>query len=464
MRVSRSVGRLTPAALSAAGMLFVAGLVGLVAFGTVDPGAARAAGPGTVLVLDANGPIDGVLAEYLGQGVAQATRDGDAAVVVRINTPGGSLDATQKITSTFLEASVPIIVWVTPGGGRAASAGTFVTMAANLAYMAPGTNIGAASPVDSSGADIPGTLGVKVKNDAIANISSIAQARGRNVAWAASTVRDAVSSSATEALAAGAVDGIAGTLDDVLSQATGKTVTVAAGRSVTLHLAGLAIETASMNPFQTVLYVMDDPNLAFIFFLVGLAGLAFEFVHPNVLTGVTGSVFLVLAAFGFGSLPLNFVGVSLIVLGVAFLLLELAFTTHGALTVAGAVCITLGALTLYTQPVGPFEAPVNVALPIVVVTAALTLGFGLLITVVAVRTRHLRRSPVLVGSLKVIGTDGVVERPLDPLGSVNAAGEVWSARTAAPGPVPRGTHVRVVGQEGLVLIVEPVSSPGATTA
>lgn len=183
--------------------------------------AGRAAGR-DVVVLPATGVVDSVLAGYLEDGIAGAARDGAAAVVIRLNTPGGSLDATQRITSALLEAPVPVIVWVSPAGGRAASAGTFITLAANLAFMAPGTNIGAASPVDSSGGDIPGTLGEKVRNDAIANITAIAQARGRNVEWAVATVRDAKSSPAAEAVAVGAVDGIAETLDGVLAAASGR--------------------------------------------------------------------------------------------------------------------------------------------------------------------------------------------------------------------------------------------------
>ena len=198
-------------------------LIGLLA--TVAAGIVRAA-DGDVVVLTATGMVDNVMADYLEEGIAQAAASGAPAVVIELNTPGGSLDATQHITSALLEADVPVIVWVAPSGGRAASAGTFITMAANLAYMSPGTNIGAASPVGSNGEDIPGTLGEKVKNDAIANITSIAETRGRPVDWAVSTVSEAKSYTATEAVAAGAVDGIAATIDDVLAQANGQEVTV----------------------------------------------------------------------------------------------------------------------------------------------------------------------------------------------------------------------------------------------
>ena len=194
--------------------------------GILAGGPARAAGGGTVVVLPATGVVDNVLAGYLQEGIAVAARDGASAVVIRLNTPGGSLDATQKIVSSLLDAPVPTIVWVAPSGARAASAGTFITLAGHVALMASGTNIGAASPISGSGEDIEGTLGRKVLNDAIANIRSIAEVRGRNVEWAEETVRDARSSAASEAVTVGAVDGLADTIDAVIALADGRTDTV----------------------------------------------------------------------------------------------------------------------------------------------------------------------------------------------------------------------------------------------
>src|SRR6186997_340216 len=200
-------------------------------------------------VLTATGTVDNVMATYIEQGVAHGATSGAAAVILTLNTPGGSLDATQRIVSALLEAPVPTIVWVAPSGGRAASAGTFITLSAHLAYMAPGTNIGAASPVGAGGEEITGTIGEKVRNDAIANIKSIAETRGRDVDWAVSTVADAKSSPATEAVAVGAVDGIAASVPEVLAFANGKQVTVQ-GQPVTLDLAGASVQELGMNPFQ----------------------------------------------------------------------------------------------------------------------------------------------------------------------------------------------------------------------
>ena len=441
---------------------FIPLVVGTLALALVAlAGTARAAGP-AVIVLPTTGEVDGVMAQYLADGIARAEREGAPAVLVELNTPGGSLDATQKITGAFLEASVPVIVWVSPAGGRAASAGTFMTLAANLAYMAPGTNIGAASPVGSGGQDIGGTLGVKVKNDAIANISSIAQARGRPVAWAASTVSDAMSYSAKEAVAAGAVDGIAATESDVLAAANGKTVTVAGGRSVTLALAGASTEAVEMSPFQAFLRLLADPNLAFILFVVGVLLLAVELGSPNIVTGILGALALVLSFIGFTDLPLNVAGLVLVGFGIGLLVLEAHVPSHGLLSIIAAACVAIGAGTLYGNPGMPTVPGVEVALPVIVVMVGLTAAFGALITVTAYRTRRMRTSPVLVGSLRVAGEAGIVSTDINPLGTVHAVGEEWTARSDDGRPLPRGARVEVVRQDGLTLFVSPVG-PGSAT-
>ena len=424
-------------------------------------GPARASGP-SVIVLPTTGEVDGVMAQYLADGIARASSEGASAVLVELNTPGGSLDATQKITGAFLDAPVPVIVWVSPAGGRAASAGTFITLAANLAYMAPGTNIGAASPVGSGGQDIGGTLGLKVMNDAIANISAIAAARGRPVAWAASTVSDAKSYSATDAVAAGAADGIAATRSDVLAAANGRTVVVGAGRTVTLALSGASTEVVEMTPFQAFLRLLADPNLAFILFVVGVLLLVFELANPNLVTGIAGALALVLAFIGFVDLPVNVAGLLLIGFGVVLLVLETQFTSHGVLAIVAAACVAIGAGTLYGNPGVPTVPGVAVALPVIVVMTGLTAAFGALIAVTAYRTRRMYSSPVLVGSLRVAGEAGIVSTDISPLGTVHVVGEEWTARSQDGRPLPRGAHVEVVRQDGLTLYVSPVEPRSAT--
>jgi membrane-bound serine protease (ClpP class) len=432
-------------------LLLLAGALAVGAAGLV-----RAA-DGDVVVLTANGVVDNVMAGYIAEGVSGAAQAGAPAAVIRLNTPGGNLDATQRITSALLEASVPTIIWITPSGGRAASAGTFITMAANLAYMSPGTNIGAASPVGSNGEDITGTEGVKVKNDAIANMTSIAETRGRPVDWAVSTVSDAKSYSATEAVKAGAVDGIAATLDEVLRQANGQQVTVN-GKSVTLDLAGVGTTEQGMNPLQGFLHLLSDPNIAFVLFTIGLYGLIFELQNPNFVTGILGALAILLSFIGFGSLPLNLAGLMLIALGVILFILEATVTSHGLLAIGGIVCFALGASALYTAPGDPTGPFVTVATPLIVVTTlttAILMGF---ITLFAIRTRHLAPPKGAVGVPVPIGTEGVVQAPLEPLGTAYLAGESWSARTPDERPIPRDTPVRLIGFDGLTALVEPTGT------
>ncbi len=409
------------------------------------------------------GIVDNVMAEYIGSGVARGAQDGASAVVIELNTPGGALEATSRITSALLEAPLPTIVWVAPSGGRAASAGTFITLSAALAFMAEGTNIGAATPVDSSGGDIPGDLGVKVRNDAIANITAIAEARGRNVEWAVATVDEGKSSPASEAVAVGAVDGIANTIGDVLASSDGRTVSVA-GRDVALAVRGADVRDLGMNPLQRLLHLLSDPNIAFILFTIGFYGLLFELQNPNFVTGILGALAIILAFVGFGSLPLNVAGLLLIGLGVVLFILEATVTSHGLLTIGGLVAFALGASALYTTPGDPTAPDVSVAFPLIV---GMTLLTGLVmgaIAIVALRSRRLRPSPGIVGSdALTAGALGEVRRPLDPLGSVYAGGEEWTARTVDGHRLGRGAAVRVVGREGLVAVVEPVEQPSETS-
>ena len=432
----------------------------LVVLGLLTVGASGLArgASGDVVVLTATGVVDSVLAGYLEQGVADAAASGAPAVVVQLNTPGGNLDATQRITSAFLDAKLPVIVWVAPSGGRAASAGTFITLAAHLAYMAPGTNIGAASPVGSNGEDITGTEGQKVRNDAIKNISSIAEARGRPVDWAVSTVDKAASYTASEAVAAGAVDGIATSVDDVLAQANGKVVKVN-GVDTTVATAGAASSTADMNPLQGFLHLLSDPNIAFVLFTIGVFGLIFELFNPNFVTGILGALSIILAFIGFGSLPLNVAGLLLVGLGVVLFALETQVVSHGLLTAGGIVCFLLGASALYTQPGNPTAPLVGVAPP-VLATATITMGVLMaFIAITAARTRNMRAPAGTVGVPVPAGTTGIVQAPLAPLGTVYLGGETWSARTPSEAPLDRSTPVRLVGFDGLTAIVEPLA-PG----
>jgi membrane-bound serine protease (ClpP class) len=414
---------------------------------------AQAVSPGSIVVVPTTGIVDGVMADYLTSSLNAAAEAHAAAVIIELNTPGGSLESTQEIVTALLSAKVPTIVWVAPAGGYAASAGTFITLAANLSYMAPGTRIGAASPIDSSGNDIPGTLGEKVKNDTIAWITSIAQVRHRPVDWAVATVQSASSSSANDAVAKGAVDGIAASIEDVVAQANGKTIQVG-GTDAVLALAGAPIEQAVSNPFGGILRLLVDPNVAFLLFTVGGLALLFELQNPNLLTGIFGVVAIALAVVGFANLPVDVAGLFLVAIGLILFALEPAIPSHGLLTLAGVAAFVLGGSTLYTQA-GQFGPAIRVAVPLLVVAAATAAAFGILITTTAIRTRRMA-SPLGAPSASVpIGAAGEVRNPLRPIGSVYVDGEEWSARTADERPLDRGTPVHVVRTDGLTVVVEP---------
>ncbi len=423
----------------------------------------EATGPApTVVVLPTTGVVDSVMAGYIEEGIARADRDGAAAVVIRLNTPGGSLDATQKIVSSLLDAPLPTVVWVSPAGARAASAGTFITLASHVALMAPGTNIGAATPVGGQGEDIEGALGDKVRNDAIASIRSIAEARGRNVDWAQDTVAEARSSPATEALSLGAVDGIVGSIEEVLAFVDGRDVSVR-GVSTVIATAGAIAIDLPMNPAQQLLHLLSDPNIAFILFTLGFYGLLFELQSPNFVTGILGALAIVLAFVGFGSLPLNVAGILLIGLAIVLFLLEFTVTSHGLLTVGGIVCFALGASALYTEPGTPTAPSISVDPAIIAVLTATTAGYMLFILFIVVRWRR-RVGTTLgraTGPVLVAGAAGLVRTSLSPTGVVFVAGEEWSARTADGEPVGQGVPVRILRQEGLTVIVEPLADRAA---
>jgi membrane-bound serine protease (ClpP class) len=421
-------------------------------------GTVRAASPApNVVVLPTTGVVDQVMAGYIADGIAQAESSGASAVIIELDTPGGDLFSTNDIVGSELSATIPVIVWVAPAGGFAASAGTFITLAGNIAVMAPGTSIGAASPVGSGGTDITGTEGQKVTNDAAAKIQSIAETRGRNVDWARSTVLQAASASAEQAVTLKAVDGIAATLPDVLAFANGKTVTVGT-TSVTLNLDGATTTEVDMGPIQILLHLLNDPNIAFVLFIIGGLGLVGELFHPNFFTGTVGAIALVLAFIGFGSLPLNVAGLILIAVAIGLFVAEAFVSSHGLIAAGGLVCLVLGGGTLYAAPGSPTGPNVDVATPVL---AAVTIGAALFLAVVitaAARTRRMRGSPGTVGQGLAPGIQGEVRRPLDPEGSVYVGGEEWSARTADERPLARGTPVRVIRQDGLVVLVEPLEA------
>lgn len=408
-----------------------------------------------VYVMTTTGIVDHVMAGYLHDGFARAANEGFAAVVIELDTPGGELGATDAIVQSILDAPLPVITWVAPVGARAASAGTFITIAGHVAIMAPGTRIGAAAAISGDGTDLPDTLADKVREDSLAMLRAIKELRpSRNTDWAYTTVIDAKSYAGAEALAAGGIDGIAGTLDEVLAFANGRSVIVK-GQPVTLALTDAITTDLPMNVQQNLLRFLADPNIAFILFTVGVYGLLFELQSPNFVTGTVGAIAIVLAVIGFGSLPVNIGGLVLIGIGIVLFILEPTVTSHGLLTIGGIVCFALGAAALYTDPAFPGGPDISVALPVIVTMSVLTSLFMILIVWAAIRTRNMHMAEGLIGATLPPGTVGEVRKPLTPIGSVYAGGEEWTARTPDEQSLDRGTPVRVLRREGLTLLVEP---------
>jgi membrane-bound serine protease (ClpP class) len=447
----RSIASLSPVVMGLLGaLLLLAGAV-----------RGQDEGPRVVL-LPTTGVVDQIMAGYLTEGIARAAAQGAEAVVIELDTPGGSLEATRDIVQAELAAEVPVLVWVGPAGSRAASAGTFITLAAHVAAMAPATNIGAATPVSADGSDIPEDLGEKVMEDTIASITSIAEARGRPVDWAISTVEEAASYTVDEALTAGAIDIKADSLEDLLAQVDGRPVMVA-GQERTLETAGAKVERLPMNPLQAFLHLLTDPNIAFILFTLGFYGIFFELQNPNWVTGILGAFALILAFIGFGSLPLNVGGLLLVGLAIVLFILEATVTSHGLLTIGGLVAFVLGASALYTEPGDPLAPAVSVAWEVIALMTALT---GLVVVGILWVAWRSRRMPQLVmgasnirAPLVPLGTQAAVRRDIMPDGTVYAAGEEWTARSADGSVLERGTPVRVVGHDGLKLIVERLRAP-----
>jgi membrane-bound serine protease (ClpP class) len=400
------------------------------------------------VILPTTGIVDEGMARYLEDGIDQAERDGAAAVVIKLNTPGGFLTATNDIVGTILEAQVPVIVWVAPAGGFAASAGTFITLAANVAVMAPGTSIGAASPVSADGSEIDPVLAAKVKNDAIAKITAIAEARDRNVEWAVTTVKDARSSrSAGGKSSARSTDG---RHDRVLASPTAD----GRGRRPGDHPRSAGARRRAADepvpassgccPTRTCLPAAE----------VGSAGLLAEVWAPNFVTGIIGALAIILAFIGLGALPLNVGGLILIVFAIVLFGLELTVTSHGLLGFGGVVCLGLGASALFSTPGDPFQPLARVAMP-VILTVSIT--FGVIMVLV-------------VWAPSVPGASG---RPRQPPRSSSAASAAsaarsnrrlrlrrqrgGSARSNDDGPIERDS-IRVIAVEGLTLVVEPDAS------
>jgi membrane-bound serine protease (ClpP class) len=435
-----------PAVLGALAILvFIGGLMLL---------PARARGASAVALITIEGVISPVTLRVVESALERARSDGAQALIVQLDTPGGLERSMRAIAQRMLNAEVPVIVYVSPTGARAASAGVFLTLAAHVAAMAPATNIGAAHPVALGGGADKESL-KKVENDAAAFIRTIALERGRNADWAEKAVRQSVSITEREAVRLKVVDLVAESVPDLLAKIDGRTVRTAARGPITLATRDAPVRPIEIGFRDRFLNVITDPNVAYVLMMLGMLGLFFELSNPGViLPGVIGGISLILAFFAFQSLPINYAGFLLILFGIALLVAEIKVVSHGILAMGGIVAMALGSLMLLDAPDVGFRISWWVIVPTVGATA------GLFLFVLTAGMRALARRPML-GASGMIGETAVARGPLEREGQVAVHGELWHA-VAEGGPIADGAPVRVIGVEGLTLKVVKAGEPGGT--
>lgn len=401
------------------------------------------------------GVVDPLVARMVERGFKQARDAHAAAVLVRLDTPGGLDSSMRSIIKAIQRSPVPVICWVGPAGSRAASAGTFILIGCPVAAMAPGTNVGAAHPVGITG-DV---LATKVTNDAAAYIRSLAESRGRNADWAERAVRDSVSISANEAVQIHVADLLAPDRTTLLRTLDGHVVATSVGPA-DVHVADASIHVVNLTLGESLLHLIDDPNVAFILFVAGIALLVLAAIHHGVhVYGVVGLVLVVSSLVVFSVLPVNVAGLLLLVVAFVLFAIDLKLHLHGAPVIAGIVAFVFGGLFLYNGS----SPSARVSRPLIFALAFLFAGLFFLAIRAALRAHH---APLHTGR-PVVGTSGVVVRDLSPVGVVRVNSEEWTARLAgeSPSPVPAGAHVHVVGATGLTLEVVPEEIGGeATTA
>jgi len=392
--------------------------------------------------------IQPVSEEYIGRAIEQARQTNADAVLIELRTPGGLADSTRSIIEKILASPVPVIVYVAPSGARAASAGFFILEAADVAAMAPGTNTGAAHPVNLGGGKMDDVMKQKLENDSAAFMRSFVGPRGRNLALAESAVRESKSFTDREALDQHLIDYVARDQDDLFKQMAGKPIKRFDGKTTTLDLAGAPVVELQMTLKQRILDFLVDPNIAFLMLAVGALALYAEFNHPGaILPGVVGVVFILLALFALNLLPTRYASFTLIMAAFVMFALEAKFATHGVLGIAGIALMTIGGLLLVDGPIPELRVKLWTALSVSIPLGAITV-FLMSIALKA------RRNKVVTGQQGMIGSVGEARTDIDPEGKVFVQGELWNAH--APSRVQMGEHVVVRKVEGLELEVEKV--------
>lgn len=397
-----------------------------------------------VYIIEISGSINPAVADFLKRGISQASEEVISCVIIKIDTPGGLAESMREIVKAIFASKVPVVAYVAPSGARAASAGVMITIAADIAAMAPGTNIGAAHPVGAGGKDIGGKMSEKVTNDMVAQVKSIAEKRGRNVQWVEKAVRESVSVTETEALKKNVIDIVAKDLDDLIRQINGRKIE----NKGVLKLDNPKKTIIEESLRTKVLKIISDPNVAYILMMIGLAGLYFELSHPGaVLPGVVGGISIILAFFAFQTIPVNYAGFLLIILAIVFFIMEMKIASYGLLSIAGITSLLLGSLMLFEGNGTDMRLSWKVLVP----TLTFVSGFFVVISGLVFKSQL---SKPRTGASGLLGEIGVVKKPILQEGKVFVHGELWNA--ISKDPIEKGVKVRVVKVENLVLEVEPI--------
>ena len=397
-----------------------------------------------------DGPINPVTADFIHNGIEKAKNIKAECLIIHLNTPGGLLKSTRIIVSDILESPVPVIVYVSPAGAHAGSAGVFITLAAHIAAMAPGTNIGAAHPVNMQGS-MDSTMGEKVTNDAAAFIRSIAEKRNRNIEWAENAVRKSFSYPEFEALEDSAIDLIANNEQDLLNQVDGKQVEISPGTVTTLRTKDASIEKYEMSTLEKILNLLSDPNIAYILLLLGMYGVLFELYNPGAMfPGIVGVIALILSFYSMHTLPINYAGLALIVFGIILFLLEIKIVSNGLLAIGGIISLLLGSMMLIKS--GSALEFVRISRSVIISATAVSALFFLFVVGAGVKAQ---RRKGMTGVEGMIGDTGEVTDTLDPSGTIRVQGEIWNAESLA-GTIEKGEKVRIKEMKNLKLYVEPI--------
>ena len=409
--------------------------------------------PGAVHVLTTDGVVNPVMDRYIDRGIGAAENREAAAVVIRLDTPGGLLSSMDDIIQTILASEVPVIVYVSPSGGQAASAGTYITYAAHGAAMSPATVIGSATPISGTGADLEGDLRNKVIENSVEKIRDLAALRGRNADWAEDAVRKGISAPSSEAVGLNIVEYIADDLDDLLQQIDGQSVELQGGEEVVLETAGAEVAFNNRNLVERFLDVLADPNIAFLLLSLGSLALFIELFNPgSIVPGVFGVIALVMAFFSLSVIPFNWAGVALIMFAFILFGLELFVTSGGVLGVGGAVALVLGGLMLTSGNDAEFRVSEELII-------AVAIGLGAMVMFVFVNVMRIRTMPAKVGMSTFVGRTVVARSALAPEGFVMMDGEIWTAE-AEEGEIKPGDNVIITQIKGLRLKVRKQKPEG----